>query len=87
MADPQIAQWFYTVDKNKTGKLSAVELQQALRNNNYTTFDIQVVQVSFRVKKSHFWQFLVVFPLSFDHILTLKSVLSLILEFSKYYFE
>ena len=45
MADPQIAQWFYTVDKNKTGKLSAVELQQALRNNNYTTFDIQVVQV------------------------------------------
>ena len=47
MADPQIAQWFYTVDKNKTGKLSAVELQQALRNNNYTTFDIQVVQVIF----------------------------------------
>jgi hypothetical protein len=46
MADPQIAQWFHTVDKNRTGKLSALELQQALRNNNYTTFDIQVVQVS-----------------------------------------
>ena len=47
MADPQIAQWFHTVDKNRTGKLSALELQQALRNNNYTTFDIQVVQVRF----------------------------------------
>ena len=71
MADPQIAQWFYTVDKNKTGKLSAVELQQALRNNNYTTFDIQVVQVSVRIKKS----FLAISSISWNTVL------------SKYYFE
>merc|ERR1712131_58076 len=49
MADPQIAQWFHTVDKNRTGKLSALELQQALRNNNYTTFDIQVVQMMIKM--------------------------------------
>jgi len=45
MADPQIAQWFQTVDKNRTGRLGPTELQQALRNNNYSTFDIAVVQV------------------------------------------
>lgn len=43
--DPQIAQWFHTVDKNQTGRLSAEQLQQALRNNNYSTFDIQVVHL------------------------------------------
>jgi len=43
--DPQIAQWFNTVDKDRTGRLSADQLQQALRNNNYTTFDLAVVQL------------------------------------------
>ena len=43
--DPQIAQWFHTVDKQQTGRLTAEQLQQALRNNNYSTFDIQVVHL------------------------------------------
>jgi len=49
MADPQIAQWFHTVDKNRTGRLGPVELQNALRNNNYTTFNIQVVQMMIKM--------------------------------------
>ena len=46
--DPQIAQWFNTVDKDRTGRLSADQLQQALRNNNYTTFDLAVVQLGLK---------------------------------------
>jgi len=49
MADPQIAQWFHTVDKNRTGRLGPTELQQALRNNNYSTFDIAVVQLMIKM--------------------------------------
>merc|ERR1711953_308991 len=49
MADPQIAQWFHTVDKNRTGRLGPLELQQALRNNNYSTFDIQCVQLMIKM--------------------------------------
>merc|ERR1712110_145318 len=43
--DPQISQWFHTVDKDRSGRLSADQLQQVLRNNNYSTFDIQVVHL------------------------------------------
>jgi len=43
--DPQIAQWFHTVDRDRSGRLTAEQLQQALRNNNYSTFDLQVVHM------------------------------------------
>ena len=46
MADPQIAQWFNAVDTDRTGRLGPTQLQNALRNNNHSTFDIQVVQVT-----------------------------------------
>ena len=55
--DPQIAQWFSTVDKDHTGRLSADQLQQALRNNNYTTFDLAVVQLG--LKTSYFEMILI----------------------------
>ena len=45
--DPQIAQWFRTVDKDHSGRLTADQLQAALRNNNYSTFDLAVVQSGF----------------------------------------
>ncbi len=41
--DPNIARWFEQVDKTRTGRLNATELQEALKNNNYSSFDINVV--------------------------------------------
>lgn len=43
--DPQIARWFRIVDKQNRGRLNVTELQHALRNNNYSTFDITCVQL------------------------------------------
>merc|ERR1711914_23127 len=45
MADPRVTQWFMAQDKDRTGRLDATQLQQALRNNNQSTFDIAVVQL------------------------------------------
>ena len=42
--DAQLAKWFRQVDRNNSGRLNHSELQQALRNNNYTTFDPSCVQ-------------------------------------------
>jgi len=46
MADPRVTQWFMAQDQDRTGRLDATQLQQALRNNNHSTFDIAVVQVA-----------------------------------------
>jgi len=43
--DAQLAKWFRQVDRNNSGRLNHSELQQALRNNNYTTFDPSCVQL------------------------------------------
>ena len=43
MVDPNVARWFEQVDKTRTGRLNAAELQEALKNNNYSSFDINVV--------------------------------------------
>jgi len=42
---PQIAKWFNTVDKDRSGRLTSDQLQEALRNNNYTTFDPAIVEL------------------------------------------
>ena len=43
MVDPNVARWFDQVDKTRRGRLNAAELQEALKNNNYSSFDINVV--------------------------------------------
>jgi Ca2+-binding EF-hand superfamily protein len=44
--DSQIEQWFHTVDTDHTGRLTAEQLQQALRNTDTrSTFDMQVVHL------------------------------------------
>ena len=47
---PQIAKWFNTVDKDRSGRLTSDQLQEALRNNNYTTFDPAVVELGLKTK-------------------------------------
>jgi len=49
MADPRVTQWFMAQDKDRTGRLDATQLQQALRNNNQSTFDIAVVQLMIKM--------------------------------------
>jgi len=36
--DPQVAQWFNAVDTDRSGKITATELQQALVNGNWSKF-------------------------------------------------
>ncbi|XP_038052066.1 programmed cell death protein 6-like [Patiria miniata] len=37
--DPTVYQWFLAVDQDKTGSITAQELQQALTNNNWSHFN------------------------------------------------
>ena len=37
--DPTIYQWFQTVDQDKSGRITARELEQALTNANWTRFN------------------------------------------------
>lgn len=37
--DPQIFQWFQAVDADRSGKISVMELQQALTNANWSHFN------------------------------------------------
>lgn len=37
--DPQVQQWFMTVDVDKSGRITAIELQQALVNANWSHFN------------------------------------------------
>ena len=37
--DPQVAQWFQSVDTDKSGRITAIELQQALVNGNWSHFN------------------------------------------------
>lgn len=45
---PIIASWFNTADKDRSGRLSADQLQAALRNNDYSTFDPAVVELGLK---------------------------------------
>jgi len=44
-ADPQLWQWFTTVDVDKSNAISAGELQQALVNGDWTPFDLDTVKL------------------------------------------
>ena len=37
--DPQVAQWFQAVDTDRSGKITVIELQQALTNANWSHFN------------------------------------------------
>ncbi|XP_048248961.1 peflin-like [Haliotis rufescens] len=37
--DPQVHQWFLSVDRDRSGKITALELQQALMNGNWSQFN------------------------------------------------
>ncbi|CAH1247349.1 PEF1 [Branchiostoma lanceolatum] len=37
--DPNVYQWFMSVDRDRSGKISATELQQALTNSNWSHFN------------------------------------------------
>ena len=37
--DPQVAQWFQTVDVDRSGRITSKELQQALVNANWQQFN------------------------------------------------
>ena len=39
--DPQVAQWFQAVDSDRSGRITAPELQQALTNANWTHFNVE----------------------------------------------
>lgn len=44
-ADPQLWQWFSAVDTDHSGSITAVELQSALVNGNWTNFDLDTVKM------------------------------------------
>jgi len=44
-ADPQLWQWFSTVDTDRSGNISVVELQKALINGDWTPFDLDTVKL------------------------------------------
>ena len=43
--DPQIASWFNAVDHDRSGVISAAELQQALTNADWTHFNPESVRL------------------------------------------
>ncbi|KIO30493.1 hypothetical protein M407DRAFT_14303 [Tulasnella calospora MUT 4182] len=44
-ADPQLWQWFSTVDVDRSGSIAPNELQQALVNGDWTPFDLDTVKL------------------------------------------
>ncbi|EIN07732.1 EF-hand [Punctularia strigosozonata HHB-11173 SS5] len=44
-ADPQLWQWFSSVDVDRSGSISVTELQRALVNGNWTNFDLDTVKM------------------------------------------
>jgi len=44
-ADPQLWSWFSAVDVDRSGQISAAELQRALINGDWSTFDLDTVKL------------------------------------------
>jgi Ca2+-binding EF-hand superfamily protein len=44
-ADPQLWSWFASVDKDQSGSITADELQRALVNGDWTSFDLDTVKL------------------------------------------
>lgn len=43
--DPTVYSWFVAVDTDRSGSISAQELQQALTNNNWTHFNAETCRL------------------------------------------
>ncbi|GFO45732.1 peflin-like [Plakobranchus ocellatus] len=43
--DPQVQQWFMSVDTDRSGQITAHELQQALVNTNWTQFNMETCRL------------------------------------------
>ncbi|KAF9052693.1 hypothetical protein BJ165DRAFT_1442031 [Panaeolus papilionaceus] len=44
-ADPQLWQWFSSVDSDRSGSITVTELQRALVNGDWTAFDLDTVKM------------------------------------------
>jgi len=44
-ADPELWRWFTTVDTDRSGHISVTELQRALKNGNWSEFDLDTVKL------------------------------------------
>ena len=44
-ADPQLWNWFIAVDADKSGQITANELQQALTNSNWSHFNAETCRL------------------------------------------
>jgi len=44
-----LAKWFSKVDRDRKGRLTAFQLQEALRNNNYSMFHLDVVRLMIKM--------------------------------------
>jgi len=44
-ANPELYQWFSTVDSDRSGQITVTELQSALVNGNWTKFDLDTVKM------------------------------------------
>ena len=45
VVNPEVMQWFHAVDTDRTGKISAQELQQALTNANWSHFNAETCRL------------------------------------------
>ena len=43
--DPQVYQWFLSVDQDRSGKINMMELQQALTNSNWSHFNAETCRL------------------------------------------
>lgn len=43
--DPQLYNWFVAVDQDRSGQINCVELQAALRNNNWSQFSSETCRL------------------------------------------
>ena len=43
--NPEVMAWFHAVDTDRTGKISALELQQALTNANWSHFNAETCRL------------------------------------------
>lgn len=49
--DPQVQQWFMAVDADRSGRISAHELQQALVNGNWSHFNPETCRLMIGKRK------------------------------------
>ncbi len=49
---PEVMQWFHAVDTDRTGKISAIELQQALTNANWSHFNAETCRLMIGTSKT-----------------------------------